>query len=443
MDSYSLDGIAEALKALTAAGGGRAPESLTPGELVGVNAAFGSLLRHVNAAFAPVAAEISRQSRAELGRDSLAKKQGFRTPVALIQATTGSSVGEAIKIVQVGEATAPRRTLTGEELPARHAHVAASVTAGRLSVTAAAAIVSMLDRVAVRVDAGRLADAEKELVELAPGLRADELSRLLTHAEAYLDPDGLEPRQEEARAERHFDIKERDGRFVLSGSFDIESGAPIKAVMDGMITQIFRRNETADDATHDQRSVRQMKADIFSDICRHALGCTEVPTGPTTTVVVRMTLEELQTGVGTATIDGVDQPVPASFVRRTAADLQIIPCVLGGDSTILDWGREKRLFTPAQKLALAERDGGCARCGAPAAQTIVHHIRWWSHQGTTDLSNGILLCTACHHIVHDEGWEITIDGVGVDAHVWFIPPPWIDRQQTPRSGGRHRYRLSA
>lgn len=58
-----------------------------------MNAAFGALKRHVDAAFASVASEIVRQSRVELGKDSIAKKQGFRSPVALIQATTGSSVG--------------------------------------------------------------------------------------------------------------------------------------------------------------------------------------------------------------------------------------------------------------------------------------------------------------------------------------------------------------
>ena len=72
-----------------------------------MNAAFGALKRHVDAAFASVASEIARQSRVELGKDSIAKKQGFRSPVALIQGTTGSSVGEAIRLVQVREAPAP------------------------------------------------------------------------------------------------------------------------------------------------------------------------------------------------------------------------------------------------------------------------------------------------------------------------------------------------
>jgi len=444
MDSHALTGIARALAALAAAGGERAPDALTPGELLAVNAAFGALKRHVDAAFAPVAAEIARQSRIELGKDSLAKRQGFRSPVALIQATTGSSVGEAVKLVQVGETTAPRLSLTGETLPATHQSVADAVAAGALGVTAAAAIVALLDRISERVDAGRIATAEHELVALAPGLRADELARLLARADAHLDPDGIEPRHEQRRADRSLTIQERDGSLPVAGVFDIETGAPIRTAIEGIVTQNLPRNEHADDASRDQRSARQVRADALADLCRHALGCDNVPTGPTTTAVVRTTVDALQTGTGAATVDGIDAALPASAVRRPACDLQVVPWVMGSDSEVLDWGRDKRLFTPAQKLALVERDGGCASCGAPPAWTHGHHVRWWDRDaGPTDLANGILLCTACHHRIHDDGWEIRIDGIGVDALVWFIPPPWIDPSRTPRPGGRGRFGLTA
>ncbi|MGB4779003.1 HNH endonuclease [Microbacterium sp.] len=156
-----------------------------------------------------------------------------------------------------------------------------------------------------------------------------------------------------------------------------------------------------------------------------------------------MSLEELETGVGAASVDGLDTPLPAAAVRRLAADTQVIPCVLGGDSDILDWGRT-RLYTPAQKLALAERDGGCAMCGAPPAWTHGHHIRWWNRDaGPTDLDNGCLLCTGCHHRIHNDGWDIRVEGTGITANVWFIPPPWIDPARTPRPGRTHRYVLSA
>jgi len=439
-----LDRIAEALAVLAAAGGERAPEALSPGELVAVTAAFGALKRQVEAAMAPVAAEVARQSRTELGRDSLAKRQGFRTPVAMIATATGTTGGEAARLVQVGEATSPRRSLTGEELPAAHPHVGAAVAAGGLGTWAASQIIALLDRVARRCAADARDDAERRLVDLAHGLRPDELQRLLARAEAHLDADGVEPREHESRGERSLVIQEREGMIVLTARLDPETAAPIRAAIDGLVTGALRRNEHLDEAERDQRSVKQLQADALADLCRHGLGCETLPTGPSATVIVRVDLDTLLSGHGSATVDGTDTPLSAQAARRLAADAELIPCVLGGDSEILDWGRAKRLFTRTQKLALGERDGGCAGCGAPLTWCHVHHLRWWERdRGPTDLSNGVLLCSGCHHRVHDDGWDIEVEGAGRSATVWLTPPAWIDSSRTPRRGGRARYELIA
>jgi hypothetical protein len=184
------------------------------------------------------------------------------------------------------------------------------------------------------------------------------------------------------------------------------------------------------------RSIPQLNADALVAICKHVLGCDEtVLPLAATTVVVRIPLEALTTGTGVATIDGIAQPIDAGTARRMAADAEVIPIVLGTDSEVLDVGRKRRLFSRAQRLALWERDGGCASCGAPPAMTEAHHIGWWSRGGSTDLGNGVLLCTGCHHTIHRDGWEIRIDG----RDVWLIPPAHIDPARTPRLGGRRRF----
>ena len=65
--------------------------------------------------------------------------------------------------------------------------VAAAVAAGALSMTAASAIITLLDKLSLRVDSAHRDAAERDLCQRAPGLRADELIRLLAHAEAELD----------------------------------------------------------------------------------------------------------------------------------------------------------------------------------------------------------------------------------------------------------------
>ena len=74
--------------------------------------------------------------------------------------------------------------------------------------------------------------------------------------------------------------------------------------------------------------------------------------------------------------------------------------------------------------------------------TLREAINVANYGGTTDLEDGLLVCTGCHHRIHDDGWDIEIDGAGMDATIWFLPPPWLDPQRTPRLGGAARCRLA-
>jgi len=89
-------------------------------------------------------------------------------------------------------------------------------------------------------------------------------------------------------------------------------------------------------------------------------------------------------------------------VRRLACDASIIPVVLGARGEVLDFGHEKRLFTPAQTKRLWLRDGGCTfpACPAPAHWCQAHHLVHWADFGPTDLDNAALLCRHHHTTVH-------------------------------------------
>lgn len=434
------------------------------GELTDLLDAAGALRRAAERVTAAAAAEVSRQSRRELGKDSLARRQGYRSPQALIATITGASSGDAVKMMKVGEATAPRRTISGEKKPAKHPHVAAALASGKLGTNGAAAIVELLDRLVVRTGAEACLRMEERLVERIPGQTPDVVRRILIEAAAALDPDGVEQRHDVNREARELRTRQdRDGMTVITGRLDAETAAPIVTLLDAEVTRVIRHNEQArDEALKDRRSIPQIHADALADLARHVLGCDHVPSKPTTTVVVRMNVDDLLTatgrtgalvadgmrahgvsrtprGEGLMRIDGVEQPLPVSAIRRMAADAGVIPMVLGREGQILDLGRRERLFTRHQKLALVERDRGCAFCGAPPGHTVVHHVEWWSRGGPTDLENGLLLCTQCHHRVHDDGWDIRIDGRRVE----FIPPSWLDHTRTPRASARERYELAA
>lgn len=423
-------------------------KELSRAQLVETVNAIGVMQRRLDAVHADVAASVASESRTELGPDSLAKQHGFRNATKFIAAATGLSNGDAARLIKVGEATAVRTDLLGAKLPAKYPLVRASMEAGALSAQAAALIITVLEKCRVAAGPERTAEGEKLLTDAAPGLALDEVRRLAVRIEAWLDPDGVEPREEEQRAKNVFTFSQRNGRLRFSGDVDAESGAPIVAAMHAYVSAAFaaRKEALAPDAPDaDRRTITMMQADALVLFCTHVLGCEgeKLPLAGAT-VIVRIDHKDLENGTGSAIIDGIDQPVSAAAARRMAADGGVIPCVLGGDSEILDWGRRKRLFTKAQRLALVERDGGCAMCALPPEMTRAHHIRWWErHQGATDLSNGVLLCETCHHRIHDNGWEIEIDGTGTAARVWFIPPAYVDPARTPRLGGRARFDIAA
>jgi hypothetical protein len=105
----------------------------------------------------------------------------------------------------------------------------------------------------------------------------------------------------------------------------------------------------------------------------------------------------------------------------------------------LDLGREARLYTPQQRIALAIRDGGCRipDCDRPASYCESHHIDEWSADlGRTDVDRGILLCRFHHMNLHHHGWRITRDGTAdFVLHRPGLPPVVL----TPRLVRRYAF----
>jgi hypothetical protein len=129
--------------------------------------------------------------------------------------------------------------------------------------------------------------------------------------------------------------------------------------------------------------------------------------GTSTTVVVtidqhRLTQELATAGLTTGT------RITAGEARRLACGAGILPAVLGGKSQPLDLGRARRLFTPAQRKALAIRDRECRAegCDIPAAWCEAHHLTPWGRGGDTDLDQGVLLCSFHHHRAHDTRYDL-------------------------------------
>jgi 5-methylcytosine-specific restriction protein A len=113
-----------------------------------------------------------------------------------------------------------------------------------------------------------------------------------------------------------------------------------------------------------------------------------------------------------------------------ACECGIIPVTLDATGEPLDIGRATRVIPIALRRAVAVRDHGCAYpgCHRPPVFCDVHHCQAWENGGDTALHNCVMLCRTHHRIVHSAGWTVQIR----QGRPEFIPPQFIDRQQTIR-----------
>ena len=125
------------------------------------------------------------------------------------------------------------------------------------------------------------------------------------------------------------------------------------------------------------------------------------------TVAVHVDHERLLDNLGAARLDSGGE-ISAGEARRLACGAGILPAVYGGASVPLDLGREARLHSKAQRMALSAQHDSCAAegCQRPFAWTEIHHLEPWAHGGRTDLANALPLCGWHHRRAHDGHYDL-------------------------------------
>ncbi len=152
--------------------------------------------------------------------------------------------------------------------------------------------------------------------------------------------------------------------------------------------------------------------------------------GLPTSIIIRTTLQDLESRAGVGTTGG-GTLMPINDVIRLAGHanhwLAIFDKATG---QALDLFRTKRVASPAQRIMLIARDGGCTKpcCTVPAYGSQVHHaLRDWADDGNTNVNELALACGPDNRLVDkDDGWTTTINTRG---DVEWIPPPDLDTGQ--------------
>jgi hypothetical protein len=274
-------------------------------------------------------------------------------------------------------------------------------------------------------------DEATELLALAPSQSPEEFGRTVQAHLIRSNTKSVKERQEKARSLKFF--KTEDGCVGMRVILPPLAGEQVKASINTACDAAWRaahpeRAETVGGHGDDPRDQRM--ADAFVAI----MTGTALGGQARTALIVTIKAETLE-----ASIAGVG-PIPTEDALALAEDprTDLYAAIQATDGAIMRFGRNRRLASPLQKLALVVRDGGwCTKpgCEQPWYRCDADHEDEWDAGGLTNIEDLRLLCRCgCHKHRHETGQEHsrqpdgtwTVDDENLPPRNPWPPPPRPD-----------------
>ncbi|WP_026343312.1 HNH endonuclease signature motif containing protein [Nocardia sp. BMG111209] len=360
--------------------------------------------------------------------------------------------------------------LTGDTLAPPLPATATAYREGAIAPTHVKIIRDVLHHLPVTVDVATRADAEVMLAENARELRPDQLRKVADKLEALINPDGTFTDTDRARR-RAFTMG-RQGPDLMStctATVDPEVRAYLEAIFakyakPGLLnpddtTPIVEGDPDEAAAQRDTRNAAQRQHDAIKAVLRDSIASGRLGQhrGLPVTVIVSMTLRELEDAVAQAIPDGplprIAGPAVATgggavisvgdALRLASHAHHYLALFDDSDGRPLYLGRSKRIATADQRIVLHARDIGCTfpGCTKPGYLCQVHHRTEWSAGGATDADQLTFVCEPHHQQAgtHLTGWHTTtVPGDHANAgRTQWIPPVHIDPARRPRVNKYH------
>ena len=281
----------------------------------------------------------------------------------------------------------------------------AAVADGTLSMAKAQLLTEVInDRTRARFD-----EHEPLLLEQIRPLDVDQTKIVLAHWKRMADTDGPNPCDPDRN--RASLTTGWEGRWHLDADLDPLSGAIVKAALDAITDRMHQHGRFSDLGPHNTSSRRT--ADALVEMAHRSTGRSPEQGSVHAKVIVVVPWERLLQRhadplapppelIGTGPVDLTD-------VLRLTLLGTVTTLTLDEHGDPLNLGRDVRLATEGQWIALKVRDQGCVTpgCNRPADWCSAHHIRFWDRDhGPTDLNNLCLLCSHHHHLIHDKHWTL-------------------------------------
>ncbi len=290
-----------------------------------------------------------------------------------------------------------------------HERVADDLRTGQLTSTKAALLTAAVTPNRAELFAR---DEDVLLATLAP-LDADDTATVLRRWQALAD-DHLAnddaATQHDRRGLRHSQV---GNQWRTDGTFDLTDGA----IIDAALTDAMGPPDPADRAGG-ARTPAQRRADALTANCRSWLSQRNHRHGANPVATVNLHLDARTATTTSAAGFAPDAvcdlvpggPVPRATAHRLLCDSVVGRIVLGADGEVLECGRLKRLFTPAQRRAMIARDGPTCvipHCTVPDDRCQAHHLDpFGPTQGHTDIDRGGLVCDGHHFDIHERHYVL-------------------------------------
>ena len=296
-----------------------------------------------------------------------------------------------------------------------HPDVRRAVADGQASIAQAEVVCTAVDAIPAELGVLTAQRAEAHLIGLCDDYGPKELRRLAEHILEVVAPEvaeaeeqrRIEAQESSGQEATRLTLREQaDGTTRISALIPSTTAAVFSAQLEAF-TSPRRMRDGFDEATGKRLPHARQLGEAFCELIEsRSPGDLPRHGGGTVAVVATIDHANLVAGVGAGTLTSGER-LSVGAVRRLACKTGVLPAVLAGKSEVMDLGRRTRLFTPAQRKALAIRDQGCRAegCDIPAAWTEAHHKNPWSAGGKTDLADGVLLCSRHHHVIHDAKYE--------------------------------------
>ena len=238
---------------------------------------------------------------------------------------------------------------------------------------------------------------ERAMVTAAESQDYEQFARTLREHQQEQSGDDGQGQLDRQRNKRNVRLKQgADGMYEFFGRFDFIAGNRIDAALAAKERSLRNGQE------NDNRTFGQRLADAAEElICAEPEG--RKPQG--TTLILTADWDHTAQQLANAKL--LDEtPLPGREALRLACDANILPAVFDNGFRQLHLGHKRRSATDAQRAALILRDRHCIGCAKSAVWCEAHHIVPWLNNGPTDIDNLVLVCTACHHDIHDRKWQV-------------------------------------